>query len=157
VKYCLRYGEVYATSEHLEGVAAWVPGNFAEMTVWRLIRCGAIFSGLRALRACTDLARKQERIFEPLQADRRANMQGRYYLYLFVIGVSSGLQGQGYGGKLLRALIGESERVGLPIYTETQTERNVRMYERLGFKVLGRITLPIIDYPQWELLREPGA
>ena len=82
-------------------------------------------------------------------------MVGREYVYLFIIGVASELQGQGFGGKLLRALIEESQEAGIPIYTETQTERNVRFYERLGFRQLDRITLPIIDLPQWELIREP--
>jgi len=31
-RYCLKYGEVYATSEHLEGIAAWVPSKYADMT-----------------------------------------------------------------------------------------------------------------------------
>jgi hypothetical protein len=34
-KYCLRYGEVYATSEHLEGIVVWVSGDLADMTIWR--------------------------------------------------------------------------------------------------------------------------
>ena len=157
IRYCLKYGEVYATSEHLEGIAAWVPGDFADMTIWRLVQSGAIISGMKAMRACTKLARKQGRIFEPLQAARKANMKGREYIYLFIIGVASELQGQGFGGKLLRALIEESQEAGIPIYTETQTERNTRFYEGLGFKQLDRITLPIINLPQWELIREPEA
>ena len=71
--------------------------------------------------------------------------------------MASELQGQGFGGKLLSALIEESKEAGIAIYTETQTERNVRFYEKLGFKQLGQITLPIIDLPQWELIREPEA
>jgi ribosomal protein S18 acetylase RimI-like enzyme len=155
IRYCLRFGEVYATSKHLEGIAAWVPGNFADMTIWRLVQSGAIVSGMKAMRACTKLAQKQARIFEPLQAARRANMRGREYVYLFILGVASEYQGQGFGGKLVKALVEESKEAGVPIYTETQTERNVRFYERLGFKQLDRITLPIINLPQWELIREP--
>ena len=157
IRYCFRYGEVYATSEHLEGIAAWVPGDLADMTIWRLIRSGAIISGMKAMRVCTKLAWKQGRIFEPFQADRKANMKGRAYVYLLIIGVASEFQGQGFGGKLLRALIEESEQVGVPIYVETETEKNVRMYERLGFRVLNQITLPIINLPQWEMVREPLA
>jgi len=112
---------------------------------------------MKAMKACTKLARKQGRIFEPLQADRRANMKGREYIYLMVIGVASKFQGQGFGGKLLRALIEESEQVGVPIYVETETEKNVRMYERLGFRLLGQITLPVINLPQWEMIRELEA
>jgi ribosomal protein S18 acetylase RimI-like enzyme len=155
IKFCLKYGEVYAPSEHLEGVALWVPGDFADLTIWRMIRSGAIISGMKAMKACTKLAWKQRRIFGPLQADRKTNMRGRAYIYLMVLGVATEFQGQGFGGKLLRALIEESEQVGVPIYVETETERNVGMYERFGFRVLNQITLPIIDLPQWEMVREP--
>jgi GNAT superfamily N-acetyltransferase len=157
IKYCLKYGGVYASSEHLEGIAAWVRGEYADMTIWRLLRSGSIFSGLKALRACTKLAQKQGKIFEPLQTARKAHMQGRAYIYLFVIGVSGKFQGQGFGSKLIKALIEESEQAGIPIYTETQTEENVGFYEHLGFKQLNKLILPIIDLPQWELIREPGS
>jgi hypothetical protein len=47
VRYCLRYGKVYASSEHLEGIAIWVPADLADMTIWRLIRSGSIGSGMK--------------------------------------------------------------------------------------------------------------
>ncbi len=155
IRYCFKYGGVYATSEHLEGMALWVPGDLADMTIGRLIRSGAIISGIKAMRACTKLVRQQVRIFGPLEADRKANMQGRAYIYLMVIGVASEFQGQGCGGKLLRALIEKSEQMGIPIYTETETEKNIRMYEKLGFRKIQQVTLPIVNLPQWELIREP--
>ena len=155
IKYCFKYGEVYAPSERLEGIAAWTPGELADLTIWRLIRSGSILSGMRALPACTKLARKQEKIFKPLKEDRRANMEGREYIYLIVIGVAAEYQGQGHGKKMIEAIIEESERAGIPIYTETQTEENVRFYEGLGFRVIRQINLPIIEVPQWELIREP--
>ena len=155
IRYGLRYGEVYATSEHLEGIAIWFPGDLADMTIRRLIRCGAIISGMKAMKVCTRLALKQTRIFRPIQADRKANMKGRPYMYLMIIGVASEFQGQGFGGKLLGALIEESELMGVPLYLETESERNVGMYERLGFRQLNRINLPVIDLPMWEMAREP--
>jgi len=157
IRYCIKYGKVYATSEHLEGIAAWVPGNLADITIWRVIQIGALFSGMKALRACTKLAQQQERIFKPLQAARRTNMKGREYIYLMIIGVTSAFQRQGFGRKLIEALIGESTQTGNPIYTETQNEENVRFYESLGFKAINQITLPIINLPHWELIREPES
>ena len=157
IKYCCKYGDVYASSEHLEGIAAWTSGDRADMTIWRLIRSGAIISGMKALRACTRLALKQSEIFKPLEADRKANMEGRIYIYLMIVGVAAKFQGKGYGKKLLEALIEESEQAGIPIYTETQTEENVRFYEGLGFRPIRQINLPIIDVPQWELIRDLAA
>jgi GNAT superfamily N-acetyltransferase len=55
-------------------------------------------------------------IFEPLETARKTTMKGRKYIYLVIIGVTSDLQGKGFGKKILNALIEESEKLGLPIY-----------------------------------------
>jgi ribosomal protein S18 acetylase RimI-like enzyme len=150
VRYCLKYGEVYAPSPALEGVAAWVPGELADMTFWRMFRCGAIWSGMKmGLTA----SRRMMPVFAPIEVDRKATMQGKSYTYLLVIGVAPQFQGQGFAGKLLRALIDKSEGAGIPIYLETETENNVRMYEHFGFEVVKKIVLPVINLPMWELTR----
>lgn len=148
--HCLKYGEVYAPSENLEGVAAWTPGEWAAMTPWRMLRSGAIWTGLRM---GWGVAKKMEPIFAPLDADRKENMKGQTYTYLLIIGVAPAFQGQGFGGKLLRALIEESERTGTLLYLETETESNVRMYEHLGFTVVKEIVLPMINLLMWEMTR----
>ncbi len=157
VRYCLKYGNVYATSEHIEGIAVWIPDDLTDMTIWRWIRSGSIISGMKMGMKMIRNMMKMKSIFEPLEADRKANMKGRAYVYLMIIGVASEFQGQGFGGKLLRALIEESEQIGIPIYLETTTKRNIRMFERLGFRVLNQITLPVINLPQWEMVQEPKA
>lgn len=148
--HCLKYGQVYALSENLEGIAAWAPGDLSTMTPWRMVRSGAMWAGLRM---GGEVAKKMEPIFTPLDADREENMSGQPYTYLQIIGVAQAFQGQGFGGKLLRALIEKSEQVGLPLYLETETESNVSMYEHFGFTVIKQIVLPIIDLPMWEMTR----
>ena len=91
-------------------------------------------------------------IFRPIEADRKEHMRGKSYIYLQVIGVAPTLQGQGYGGKLLRALFEQSEQAGVALYLETETEDNVRMYEHFGFRVIQEITLPVVNLPMWELV-----
>ena len=152
IRYCLKYGEVYATSENLEGIAAWVPGDLADMSIWRIIRSGAMIS---AMKMGAKPAQKMKVVFEPLPANRITNMKGSSFIYLFIIGVASEFQGQGFGGKLLGALFEESENVGIPLYLETETEKNVNMYNSLGFKLLNQITLPVINLPMWEMVRKP--
>jgi len=71
--------------------------------------------------------------------------------------VATKFQGQGLGGKLLGALIEESEQIGMPVYLETPTKRNIKMYESIGFRVLKQTTLPIINLSQWGMVREPKA
>jgi ribosomal protein S18 acetylase RimI-like enzyme len=152
VRYCLKYGEVYAPSEDLEGVIGLVTGKYADMTVWRLLRSGAMGTAMRmGLKAVM----KMGRIGKPFDEDRHEYMVGSTYLYLEVVGVATKLQGKGFGRKLIDAVIGKSEREGLQLYLETTTEANMKMYEHFGFKLLKKITLPIVDLPMWEMVRKP--
>jgi ribosomal protein S18 acetylase RimI-like enzyme len=152
IQYSLRYGQVYATSENLEGLITWVPGSLSNMTIWRLLLSGAIWAGLKG---DFRLASKMQPVFRPIEADRKSNMKGNPYLYLPVLGIASQFQGQGFGSKLLKALIAESERTQLPVYLETETENNVRWYGKFGFETVKQITLPIIGLPMWEMVRKP--
>jgi ribosomal protein S18 acetylase RimI-like enzyme len=146
----MRYGEVRAPSEELEGVAAWLPGNKADMNFWGLVRSGAVKYGKDL---GLDLAKKFGTIFEPLKKDRKNHMHGTSYTYLQIIGVAPEFQGQGYGGRLLRGLIRNCEQAGLQIYLETETEENVAIYEKFDFRVLKQITLPVVELPMWEMVR----
>lgn len=154
VVYSLKYGKVFAPSENLEGIAAWVPGKYADMSFIRLLLSGAIWPGMKM---GMELSQTIATVFEPVDQDRKEQMRGRNYIYLLIIGVSPQYQGQGLGGKLLKALFNESEQSGMPIYLETETEENVQLYEHHGFNVMNKVTLPLIDLPMWEMLREPGG
>jgi ribosomal protein S18 acetylase RimI-like enzyme len=151
VRYCAKYGQVYAPSENLEGVAAWAPGEWANMTLWRMLRSGSIWAGMKI---GIEIGKKMGSIFRPIEIDRQAIMKDTLYVYLMVIGVSPASQGRGFAGKLLRALIEQSEQTGKALYLETETESNVRMYEHLGFTVVKQIVLPVVNLPMWEMVRE---
>lgn len=55
--------------------------------------------------------------------------------YLWFIGVSPISQYTGIGSGLLREVLAEAERKGLPVYLETSTEKNLLWYEGFGFRV----------------------
>jgi len=152
LRFCRRYGTVYATSPLLEGIAAFVPGERADMTFARMILSGGIVSGLRM---GMGLARRMMPVFQPVQADRKQNMLGRLYVYLLVLGVAPEHQGKGWGGRLLRAVIEYCRQRDRSLYLETETESNVLMYERFGFRTVKTITLPKLNLPMWEMVREP--
>jgi GNAT superfamily N-acetyltransferase len=157
VLYCLRYGRVYATSDGCEGVMCVVPGEYANMTMRRGIASGSMTAGLKAGPGMLLRLPQMMRTFRPMENDRKEHMEGRGYTYVMIVGVAPEHQGQGLGGKLLRALLEESDRTGVPIYLETETEGNRDMYEHLGFKLLQEIALPEVDLPMWEFLREPAT
>jgi len=154
VRHCLKYGEVYAPSDNLEGVVAWVPEKYADMTVWRMIQSGGMGA---AMRMGSNASKKMGPVFKPITEDRHEHMAGCNFLYLLVVGVATELQGKGFGRKLISAAIEKSEREGLQLYLETETEENAKMYEHFGFSLLKRVTLPIVDLPMWEMVRKPKA
>jgi ribosomal protein S18 acetylase RimI-like enzyme len=59
--------------------------------------------------------------------------------YLPLIGVDPVSQGRGYGSALLRYALEHIDRTGASAYLESSNPRNVPLYERHGFKVLGSI------------------
>lgn len=59
--------------------------------------------------------------------------------YLPLIGVDPAHQGKGLGDALMRYALERCDRDGLPAYLESSNPRNISLYERHGFEVLGRI------------------
>lgn len=154
LRYCLKHGRVWTTGDALEGVLAWVPGERADMTVWRLLLSGAWTSGMGI---GPRMGVRLNRVFGLLQKDRRTTMDGVPYVYLQVIGVAPKHQGKGHGGRLIRALLKECERQGRALYLETETEANVRMYERFGLCLIRRVTVPVVDLPMWEMVGDASG
>jgi ribosomal protein S18 acetylase RimI-like enzyme len=151
IRYCYKFGEVYASSDNLEGIAGWISSQAPEMNFWSMIRSGAIFPAIRMGR---NTLKKMGPIFEPIVKDRHENMKEKSYIYLLVIGVAAKFQGRGFGGKIMQVLIEKCEKLGIHLYLETEVERNVEIYKRYGFKVIKQVTLPIVDHPMWEMIRE---
>lgn len=152
VRYCMTYGYAVAPTAQIEGVAGLVPSGRDGMNMWQVVRSGAFGA---ALRMGSTAGQRLSTLFAPLLKGRRRHMRGRHYLYLLIVGVSPEHQHQGFGRQLIGAVIDESVRRNVPLYLETETETNVRMYQHLGFEVLEEITLPAVGLPMWQMVREP--
>ncbi|MBN1216307.1 MAG: GNAT family N-acetyltransferase [Candidatus Lokiarchaeota archaeon] len=148
VRYSLKYGSVFSTSKNFEGIIAFYPGD-KDMTGWRIIWSAAIIS---TLKIGMKFGKILLEVFKPMREDKK-KLDIDPYIYVGILGVLRKYQGQGFGGKLLRALIEKSENEGKAIYLETETEENVKMYEKFGFNVIKEITLPILELPMWEMVR----
>jgi len=59
--------------------------------------------------------------------------------YLPIIGVEPLYQGRGYGSALMKRALEDCDREHLPAYLESTNGRNVPLYERHGFEVVGKI------------------
>ena len=151
IRYCYKYGEVYASSEKFEGIMAITQDAYTYMTLWRMIRSGSIFPFLRiGIKSFGKVASS----LSPIDVARKKHMKNRSFAYVQIIGVSAENQGKGHGGKLLKELISMTDEAKLPIYLETETESNVRLYKRFGFETLEKMNLPAINQPMWAMLRE---
>ena len=59
--------------------------------------------------------------------------------YLPLIGVDPAHQGRGCGSALLRHALAQCDRDGAPAYLESSNPRNVPLYQRHGFEIIGTI------------------
>jgi len=149
VRFCLKYGSVYATSENFEGIMALAPHD-KEMTTWTIVRSGAFFLSMKI----ADEAKKMEVLNSAVEEAKKSLNLGSH-IHLLMMGVSQEFQGKGFGGKLLRALVEKAETEKKLIYLETQKENNVKLYEKYGFSVKKKIILPEpLNLPMWLMVRQ---
>jgi len=152
LRYGQIYGEVYATSPHLEGVAVWLPAKKVEITLWRALRAGLFRFrkgvGKEALERILSFS-------EYLDGLHRRHMPGPHH-YLFFIGVDPAHQGKGYASRLIRPVLVRLEREGLPCYLVTQNEKNVALYEHYGFRVIEHTVVPRTEVGNWAMVWEGG-
>ena len=149
VRFCLKYGNVFSTSDKLEGVMAIAPHDKA-MTLWRITRSGAFLLSMKIANEAKNL----EVLTSTVEAAKKDLNLGPY-IHLLIMGVSQEFQGKGFGGKLLRAIIEKSETEKRPIYLETQKEENVSLYEKYGFSVKNKVILPEpLNLPMWLMVRD---
>ena len=84
---------------------------------------------------------------------------GRYHptephWYLPLIGVDTMQHGKGYGSALMAHALIQCDRDSKPAYLESTNQRNVPLYERHGFEVLGTIQVGSSP-PVFPMLRRP--
>jgi ribosomal protein S18 acetylase RimI-like enzyme len=149
VRFCLKYGNVFATSDNLEGVMAITPHD-KDMTALRIIRSGAFFLSMKI----ASESKKMKVLSNAIEEAKKSLNLGPY-IHLLIMGVSQEFQGKGFGGILLRAVIEKAETERIPIYLETQKEENIDFYEKYGFSVKKKIILPEpLNLPMWLMVRD---
>jgi ribosomal protein S18 acetylase RimI-like enzyme len=146
-------GEVYATSPKLEGIAVWFHSDRERETLWSKISSGFVLMpfvvGIGVLRRQIAFGRWSTPV-------RKRCVPGRHW-FLELLGVEPAYQGRGYASALLRPMLERIDREGLPCYIETQAEKNVALYEHLGFKVVEEGTMPGSEVRSWAMVREAGG
>jgi ribosomal protein S18 acetylase RimI-like enzyme len=150
---CLKYGEVYASSEKLEGVAAWLPPGKAPSGGWQTIRSVPLSVLFRSARQGAGRMRAYGRYIDHLH--RRLVPYPHWYLQ--IIGVDPTYQGQGFSSRLLRSVLERIDRERMPCYLETNSVKNVAIYRRFGFEVVSEDKMPGTEVTTFAMLRKEQA
>ena len=130
--------------EGFGGAALWLPPG-VEADVERL---GAIMEEHAEPSVLPDAMR----VFEEMD---RFHPKGPLW-YLPLIGVDPLAQNQGHGSALLTYALARSDEDGLPAYLESSNHRNITLYQRHGFEILG--TIQIGSSPRLvPMLRQPRS
>ena len=109
------------------GAALWLPPG-REPDGERMMAVIEQYGDSRIMADMPSIFEQMER-FHPKEA----------HWYLPLIGVDPASQGRGLGAALMRHATERCDRDGLPAYLESSNPRNISLYERHGFEVMGRI------------------
>jgi ribosomal protein S18 acetylase RimI-like enzyme len=151
----LRYGsarlsDTYTTAD-LAGAAIWTPPGYSGLGLreWPgMLRKSLFMCGWRGLVTI----RSARRVLD----ERLARHIPEPNYYLSVIGVDPAGQGQGVGSALMRPILERCDREHVPASLATNLERNVRLYERHGFRVVDEVPIPKTTIPTWFMRRDPA-
>jgi ribosomal protein S18 acetylase RimI-like enzyme len=150
VSLCLKYGEVYMSSEKLEGVAAWLPPGKAPFGVWQIMRSVPLSILVRFGRQGAGRMWAYGRFVDNLH--RRLVPYPHWYLQ--IIGVDPAYQGRGFASRLLRPVLERIDREQMPCFLETNAGKNVVIYRRFGFEVVSEDKMPGTEVTSFAMLRK---
>ena len=147
--YALGSGEVYTTSTR-QGVALWLPPGKTTISLLTMARTGLLLAPFRL--GLTTLARVLG-FMEHMDTMHKQTAPAHHY-YLLMLGVHPQAQGKGVGKILMNHLLERAEQESMPVYLETQSERNLDLYRRFGFNVAIEDSVPgLTGLKNWGMLR----
>jgi ribosomal protein S18 acetylase RimI-like enzyme len=146
----IKYGEVYGTSENLEGIAIWRPPQNVNVSYWKFVKNGAFKFpfrfGIKTTKKITFVQAVNDSI-------RNIYMKVPHW-YLDVIAVDPKYQGKGFASMLLKPMLKRIDKEKLPIWLETNLERNVQFYKHYDFTILEEIIIPNTNIVDWFMIRQ---
>lgn len=152
IKFGILYGEVYAPSPNIEGLAVWYLSDEFKMTNWRNFRAG----GMKLLQNVDKETMKRMNTINHFSTNLRNEYTTSKYWYLAPIGIDPIHQGKGLASRLMRPMLARIDSEQLPCLLETQSTKNVNIYKRYGFEIVKESVLPGSPIPHWLMARQPA-
>ncbi|MFX1443379.1 MAG: GNAT family N-acetyltransferase [Promethearchaeota archaeon] len=151
LRYGTLFGEVYTTSHNLEGIAIWLPYWEAEMKARKIRKAG--FNSFYKKMGDEYFKRLELCESHKVLLHKRHTADFSHW-YLSSIGVNPIHQGKGYASKLLKPKLAQCEEQNIPCYLETHDEKNVSIYQHLGFDVIEEDITPNTNLSIFAMLRK---
>lgn len=149
LKIGIKYGEVYGTSENLEGIAIWRPPKNVNISYWKFVKNGGI---KLPFKFGVESTKRMSFIQAVNDSIRNIYMKVPYW-YFGPIAVDPEYQGQGYASNLIRPMLKRIDNENLPIYLETNIEKHLSIYDHFGFRILEEIIIPNTNIVNWSMIR----
>jgi GNAT superfamily N-acetyltransferase len=141
------------------GKPCYLTGDAAAAALWAAPGAWAMPLSQVILEAVPNGLALRRRLFRALrtqlQVERLHAGQSAPHWYLGYLGTRRGRQGQGLGSQLLREVLADADTAGMPAYLESSNERNLPLYERNGFRVVGELQALGHGPTLWRMWREP--
>lgn len=153
IKYGIKYGEVHVPSPNIEGVAIWLPSDKIKISNFSSLLCG----GIPLFFSMNKETRNRFDIVEEAMQKKHFELMKEKHMYLSMMGIDNTLQGKGHGKAVIKEMLDRCAANKTPIYLETQTEENVKIYKSYGFKVKDEYLLPEIDIKCYAMAFDPSV
>lgn len=151
VRYALPLGETYTTEGGVVGAALWLPPGRTRVARVAMLRAG-IIGALLQLGARGSI--RFAAAGSALEAAHERALPGPHW-YLMDLAVDPPRQGQGIGGALIEPVLARADAGRLPVYLETQAERNLAFYGKRGFALVSEGDFSRSGPHFWTMRREP--
>ena len=145
----IKYGEIYATSQEMEGIAVWLPSDNFQMTIRKLFRSVP----LSVIFGLGWESRQKMKTFSDYIDSVHKRLAPHKHWFLQTIGVDPQFQGRGYASNLLTPMLARIDKECLSCYLGTMDEANVSLYEHFGFEVIEKSAVPKTILNNWAMLR----
>ena len=147
-------GEVYITSDNIEGVVIWHPHGIKNQLINKPTK--EILKRMQRVRK-EDISDphvfKMMMIVEEISNSVQNEFVNFPHWYLSIIGVDTDYQGMGYASKLLNMKLVEIDKQNLSCFLHTENEKNLQIYEHFGFELIKKVKVPNANFYFYGMLR----
>ena len=151
INYGIIYGEVYAVSPKIEGLAVWISNKNTQMTNFKMLRSG----GMKLYRKMgKEIITKMMEVEKYTSEIHHRNATLPHW-HLTPIGIDPEYQGKGFASKLIRTMLIQFDREDIACFLETQSKKNVEIYKHYGFEVVEKGVIPKVNLSHWAMIRLP--